>query len=128
MEKNYEFWEFFVYQARYVKRIFLYDISNWRKFYLEHFEIQYTIVEAFIKTKPHFSNFSNWKWRPSWILPKKIIPQHIFLDNRANIVRETLLYQNQQKSLRVPAISGFLMGFVKASTGLLLFSSSFYSL
>ena len=50
---------------------------------------------------------------------KKKIPQHIFLDNRANIVRETLLHQNQQKSFRVPAISGFLMGFVKASTGLI---------
>ena len=48
------------------------------------------------------------------------IAQHIFLDNRANFVRETLLYQNMQKSLRVPTISGFLMGLVKNSTGLLV--------
>ena len=61
-----------------------------------------------------FCRFLEWSLDHLWTISKNYlfdlltsIPQHIFLDNRANIVRETLLYQNQQKSLRVPTISRY---------------------
>ena len=47
------------------------------------------------------------------------IAQHIFSNKQANIAKETLWKQNKQKSLRVPTISGKLIGFVKDSTGLI---------